>query len=108
MSTLIDPEHDHLIPIVRLVEARLGRRPSPATVWRWRLRGVRAGGVRIRLEAVRVAGVWHTTPAAWAAFIAAQTEAAAEPRAIEKDEAGRPPETMRRLQDAGLLPADEH
>ena len=66
MCMTIDLEADELIPIGDLTKKRLGKRVSPATIWRWRLKGVKAGGITVKLEAVRVAGVWHTTAAAFA------------------------------------------
>jgi len=75
-AALIDLETDHLLPVNQLVKERLGRRLSPATLWRWTHKGINVGGQRIRLEAYRVSGVWCTTPAALAAFIRVQTDAA--------------------------------
>jgi len=101
MCTTIDLEVDDLIPIGDLTKKRLGKRVSPSTIWRWRLKGVKAGGVTIKLEAVRVAGVWHTTKAAFAAFIAAQTTAANAAHQTKPSE--RSESTERRLAKAGLV-----
>ena len=76
MATLIDLELDELSPVNDLVQQRFGRLLSPATLWRWTHRGITVGGQRIRVEAYRVSGVWCTTPAALAAFVRAQTDAA--------------------------------
>lgn len=35
VTRLIDPEIDDLRPVSEVVEARLGKRISPATKWRW-------------------------------------------------------------------------
>ncbi len=57
-----------------IAKRRTGKRPSPATVWRWCRKGVRGGSVR--LQAVFHGGCWQTTPAAFDQFIADQTAAA--------------------------------
>ena len=101
MSAAIDLETDELIPIGAIIRERLGKKVSPATIWRWRLKGVKAGGVTIKLEAVRVAGVWHTTTAAFAEFISAQTTAANA--AHQPEPSGRSDSTERRLAEAGLV-----
>jgi len=72
VRSLIDLESDDLRPVWIVARDRTGRRPSPATVWRWVRKGVRGG----RLEAVFLQGVWHTTSAAFADFIRRQTAAA--------------------------------
>jgi hypothetical protein len=100
MYSTIDLETDDLIPIGQIVRDRLGRRLSPATIWRWRLKGVKAGNQTIRLEAVRVAGIWHTTAAAFAEFIRAQTEAATP---TDDPPSERSDATKRQLEKAGLL-----
>jgi hypothetical protein len=101
MFAAIDLETDDLIPIGDLTKKRLGKRVLPTTIWRWRLKGVKAGGVTIKLEAVRVAGVWHTTTAAFADFIAAQTAAANAAHKTEPSE--RSESTERRLAKAELV-----
>ncbi|MEZ5943220.1 MAG: DUF1580 domain-containing protein [Planctomycetaceae bacterium] len=67
----IDLEHDKLVPIQELCQARLGKTMSAATIWRWTSQGNRGG----RLEAVRVNGRWYSTTAAFAAFLMGQTKA---------------------------------
>lgn len=56
---------DELISFAELAKSlprrRLGRPVHPSTVHRWRRPGVH----KIRLEAVRIGGTWHTT---WSAF----------------------------------------
>ncbi len=101
MCMTIDLEADELIPIGDLTKKRLGKRVSPATIWRWRLKGVKAGGVTVKLEAVRVAGAWHTTAAAFAEFISKQTEAANAVHQMEPSE--RSESTERRLAEARLI-----
>jgi hypothetical protein len=75
-------------------------KPSPATLWRWRTKGVRAGNQRIWLECVRVGGRWYTTRAAMARFISQQT-AAATP--IDDEPRERSALTERKLDEAGLI-----
>ena len=78
-----------------IANRRTGRRPSPATVWRWCRKGVRGGSVK--LQAVFHGGCWQTTPEAFDQFIADQTAAALslhdEPKDVTDDE----------LRNAGLL-----
>lgn len=68
-------------PVAHVAEKLSGKRPSPATVWRWVRKGVRGG----KLEAVFLRGVWQTTPAAFADFIRRQTAAALAPSAPDVD-----------------------
>ncbi|MEX1230833.1 MAG: DUF1580 domain-containing protein [Planctomycetaceae bacterium] len=96
---LIDLEHDDLRPVTVIAKERTGRRPSPGTVWRWRLKGCRGA----KLESVLVNGCWCTTVAAFARFVRDQTDAAnaactAADISTERDEA-----TTRRLKAAGLI-----
>ena len=93
---LIDLETDDLRPINELCKRRLGRKVSPATLWRWRLKGARG----VKLECVYVTGVWCTTTTAFAAFIAGTT-AAASP--IDDEPRERPESTEAKLKAAGLL-----
>jgi hypothetical protein len=72
-TSLIDAEHDDLVPVRKLAQKRLGKMISRATQWRWvRGKGARGG----RLTAVKILNVWHTTEIAFAAFITNQTAAA--------------------------------
>jgi len=104
MASLIDLELDELRPVNDLVEARFGKRLSPATLWRWTHKGITVGGQRIRLEAYRVSGVWCTTPPALAAFVRAQTAAALGDGPNDDDGPGeRSDATSRRLANEGLL-----
>ena len=98
-ESLFDLEHDDLRPVSAIAKERTGKRPSPGTVWRWRLKGCHGA----KLEAVLVHGCWCTTKAAFADFIRRQSDAAnaactAEGVSTERDDA-----TERRLKAAGLL-----
>ena len=96
MAATIDLDTDTLVPIATLVERRLKRRISPPTLWRWRMKGVRG----VRLEAIYVAGVWHSTEEALTTFLRDSTAAAMPPADLptERDAA-----KSRRLQEAGLI-----
>ncbi|MFV1969065.1 MAG: DUF1580 domain-containing protein [Pirellulaceae bacterium] len=95
----IDLENDELLTLAQACHL-LPRRPSPATLWRWRTKGVAVKGQRIRLECVRAGGTWCTTKQAFADFLRRQTDAAdpAEPKPSTRSES-----TERRLAEAGLL-----
>lgn len=95
----IDIAADRLEPVNEIAKRRLGRRLSPATLWRWATKGVVASdGHRVKLETVKVAGSWHTTEAAFTAFLRAQN-----PQPDPDDSNARDPSTERRLRAAGLL-----
>lgn len=100
-TSLIDVEKDDLIPVREMAKKRLGKSISPACQWRWLRKGVRG----VRLEAVQVRNVWHTTPAAFAAFIVGQTAAAYGSDApLDSDApAERSAATSKKLAAAGLL-----
>lgn len=100
---VINLTRDLVERVTSLAERATGHRPSPPTVWRWCKKGVKVGGGRVRLEAVKVSGQWHTTPAAWAAFIQTQTDAALARHDDSDAPAERSARTERRLQDAGLV-----
>ena len=68
---LLSGELSHVATIAK---RRTGKRPAPATVWRWVKKGLRGGS--IRLQAVYTSGYWATTEAAFDEFINQQTEAA--------------------------------
>lgn len=95
---IIDLQRDTLVPVQTMCVERLGRRVSPQSVWRWIVKGCSGA----KLEAVRVSGKWHTTPAAFAAFIEAQT-ASALPVPEAEEDCRRTEATERRLREAGLL-----
>lgn len=101
-SATIDPLQDDLRPVNEIIKARLGKRISPATLWRWRLKGVNG----VRFECIRVGGVWCTTATAFAQFLNAQTAnalAACTGGSSEDTPPERSPEKVRRLKAAGLL-----
>lgn len=99
-APLIDVEHDELIPVRTLAKRSIGRDISPACLWRWIRKGVRG----VKLEAVTLMGVWHSTPAAFGAFITQQTAAAmGEAPAVDAEPAERSPEKLERLRKAGLI-----
>ena len=100
MPATIDLEHDELLTLGQACRL-LPRKPSPATLWRWRVKGVSVGGQHIKLDAVRVGGIWCTTRAAMVHFIERQTEAAS-PVTDDQPET-RSPATERRLAAAGLV-----
>jgi len=52
--------------IINAIETETGRRPSPATVTRWRTKGVKG----VRLNATRIGGRWWTTREDVVSFIA--------------------------------------
>ncbi|MSR56896.1 MAG: DUF1580 domain-containing protein [Planctomycetaceae bacterium] len=100
-TSFIDPEHDDLRPVNQIIKARVGKPSSPATLWRWRLKGVNG----VRLECLRLGGCWVTTDAAFAEFLRAQTQnalAACQSSADDRP-AERSPETVRRLKAEGVL-----
>ncbi len=97
-STTINVDADKLLP-VKLALSRLPRRPSPATLWRWRVKGVNG----VKLECVRSGGQWLTSAGAVSAFLKAQTAACSAP---PPDSAGTPKRTLattRRLIESGLV-----
>ncbi len=98
-TQLIDLEHDELIPVSEICRRVTGKRATPQKTWRWRLKGCRG----VKLEAVLLSGVWHTTSKAFAAFIEGQTRAANMACTVEAGQLDRDATTERRLQAAGLL-----
>src|SRR5579872_2327587 len=99
-TSLIDIDHDELIPVRELVKRRTGRSLSPACSWRWIKKGVKGH----RLEAVFIFGQWSTTEAALGAFLTATTAAAlANQVPPEQTVARRTAAKTERLRAAGLL-----
>ena len=98
-AQVIDLENDELLTLAEACRL-LPKTPSPATLWRWRTKGVVVNGQRVQLECVRVGGAWHTTKKAFADFLRRQTEAAT---GRESETAERPVRTERKLGEAGLL-----
>jgi len=101
MRTAIDTEHDELRPVMDVIKRRLGKRISPPTLWRWRLKGVNGA----KLDCVRVGGSWFTTEAAFAEFLRTQTQnaLAASTGGMPEDPAERSPEMVQRLKAERLL-----
>jgi hypothetical protein len=101
-AVTIDPAADQLRPVNDVIKARLGKRISPPTLWRWRLKGVNG----VKLECLRVGGHWVTTDAAFAEFLRAQTAnvlASCNVGSASDAPCERSPEKVRRLRDAGVL-----
>lgn len=97
---MIDVATAQLRPVHDVIRERIGKRVSPATLWRWRLKGVNG----VRLECVRVGGTWYTTNDAFADFLIAQTANTQEPESSRaQQQHSRSPEMERRLRAAGLL-----
>ncbi|MCX7421343.1 MAG: DUF1580 domain-containing protein [Planctomycetia bacterium] len=95
----INIETDELIPLGILATQRLGKRPSPATLWRWRLHGVNGA----RLAVVKSGGCWMTTAAAFAEFLRAQTANCSPAPLADDAPAERSAATQKKLAAAGLL-----
>lgn len=95
----INLETDDLIPVGVIAQQRLGKRPSPATQWRWHLKGVNGA----KLEVVKSGGCWMTTRAAFAEFLRQQTaNCQAAPLGTDAP-AERSAATTKKLAAAGLL-----
>ncbi|MFM9966028.1 MAG: DUF1580 domain-containing protein [Planctomycetaceae bacterium] len=95
----INLETDDLIPVGQLLKQRLGKRISPATLWRWRLKGINGA----RLECVLCGGCWMTTAKSFADWVRAQT-ANCQPAPLDTDApAERSAATTKKLAAAGLL-----
>lgn len=62
---------EHVATVAKRVT---GRKPAPATIWRWCKKGLRGGSIRLHCK--YHAGCWCTTEAAFREFIDTQTEAA--------------------------------
>jgi Protein of unknown function (DUF1580) len=95
-------------PITLAEAARLlPKRPNPATLWRWRTKGVRG----VRLKTSMIGGRRYVTRAALQQFIEAVTAAAsasagpssASESAGDNLRHGRSAEMSKRLRRAGLL-----
>ena len=94
----VDPKTDDLKPVVELLKDLTGRRPSPATIWRWCSKGTKRGG---RLPAFKVLGTWHSTRAALLQWLAAESDRT-DSHAVDRP-SGRDPSTKKRLTKAGLI-----
>jgi len=91
---------EQLTPLSQLLTRVLGKRPAPATMWRWLNLGVKVGDQRVKLDAVRIGCKLYSTAEAVADFIAAQNPAPAEDAPTDGE---RSAETRDRLQAAGLI-----
>lgn len=101
----IDIENEALLTLGQACRI-LPSKPSPATLWRWRTRGVLIRDKRFKLECVRVGRKWYTTASAFADFLQRQTNATIpeEHSGTENHEAGTEPAALDfRLRNAGLL-----
>lgn len=95
----IDPATDVLRPVNVFVRATFGKPASPATRWRWRLKGVNG----VKLPMVRFGSEWCTTEAAFAEFVRAQT-ANCSPATLDTDApTERSAATQKKLAAAGLI-----
>lgn len=77
-------------------------KPSPATLWRWRVKGVNG----VRLSCIRVGRSWLTTKAALLDFLEKQTQAhttETPPKSSTTGGAERSEALTRRLREAGCL-----
>lgn len=85
----------------------LPSKPSPATLWRWRTKGVNG----VRLECVRVGRTWYVTRASLLAFVKNQSNSnstTSSPASSPVCPAGRSEALTRRLREAGCLaPSDK-
>lgn len=79
--------------VATVAKNRTGKRPSPATIFRWTKKGLRGG--KIKLKAIFHSGYWQTTPEAFDEFLQRQTDYAL---AEKTDDA-----TDAELEAAGLL-----
>jgi hypothetical protein len=101
MSNVVTIPDEPMIPLAAAARQKLHRCPSPVTLWRWHVKGVKIRGRVVRLTCWRSGGKWLTTASAFAEFLKAQTEAG---MARPSDEpAHRSSDEERRLRAAGLL-----
>lgn len=91
---------DDLVTVASEAKRRTGKRPSPATVWRWTHKGCRG----VLLKAVHCFGAWHTTREAFSEFIRDQSAAAMAASVFSDDApAERDEATAKKLRAAGVL-----
>jgi len=69
-------QNEKLFSVPKAVELATGRRPHPATCFRWRQRGISG----VRLETLKVGGRRETSVEAVHRFVAATTAAADDPQ----------------------------
>ncbi len=91
---------ESLQPLLPLLAQMLGKRPSPATLWRWHKVGIKVGDDRVRLEAKRVGGQLYGSVEAVERFIQAQNPPIADSTEESED---RSPDMEQKLQAAGML-----
>ncbi len=84
--------------LILLLTNTLGHRPSPATIWRWKTKGVKVGDERVKLKAIRCGGKLYGTPEDVDEFIRAQN-----PQPVEADDDARAEATQNQLEAAGLI-----
>ncbi len=84
-------QHELLQPIRKVAQRLTGRRPAPATVWRWLRKGVRG----VKLDGVLLGGTWLCTEDDFRRFLDEQTAAALAP--------SRDAVTDEQLQAEGLI-----
>ena len=70
-ADLLSGKLDH---VAQVAKRRTGKRPSPATIFRWVKKGLRGG--KVKLAAKFHSGYWATTEAAFDKFLDDQTAAA--------------------------------
>ena len=99
----IDVNAEHVLPLAALARrlpARRDDRPvSPATIHRWRLPGVRG----VRLECVRIGGIWHTSLEAYQRWVDRLT-ASADPTSGPPAQANARSHRSSRQDDVERLP----
>ncbi|MFM9962877.1 MAG: DUF1580 domain-containing protein [Planctomycetaceae bacterium] len=95
----INLETDELIPLAVVATRRLGKRPSPATLWRWLNKGVNGA----RPSVVKSGGCWMTTRTAFAEFLREQTANCSPAPMGDDAPAERSAATAAKLKAAGLL-----
>jgi hypothetical protein len=94
----INLEVDEVRPVHEVCKRLTGKRPSPATIWRW----VRKCCNGCRLEAVHIQGHWQTTTGEFARFICEKSIKAIESMVCDQS-TERDSVTARRLKAAGLI-----
>lgn len=74
----------------------------PSTVHSWAAKGVMIGGVRVKLQTIRIGGLRHVTGAAWRAFKAGcNPEPVATPRPLSAKRAAADQAAAARLLGGG-------
>lgn len=81
---MINVEREQLMSLGE-VGRLLGWQPSPATLWRWRVKGVR----NVRLDCIRIGGRWLTSREALLRFVKrlSSNQASASPANVSDLEA---------------------